>query len=964
MDNVVSSLSNFFFRRASSTAPPPSSSSTNGGSSPDLASLAGGTAPPPTSSNSSRRANSVRTRRAGSAPTAHPLHYHPPPDAPGVPIPSAASASSSGSSRSAGQQQRHHTYTPASSAPGSSHTHHHTQYAHRDSPEHMVNVYQPHLYQPQSPTAAASAASRHHQQQYHYPRDEMTKGNCRCCRSELSYPVSIMSFRCSICDYVNDLGAPLPPSGPIVDPLSLSSLKELLTRTAPHAVPVVAADGDPASSAPVVVVKDAEALASIYAAPLTRDAPPGSPEALKDAARNQVLAYTPSSAHNLEVAMRLRAVFSQWPVLNASFANPGPPPRRGPNLNLPALREAWRLIAEQPHSLHITILNAMLVVLMRVGRPITDAGEIQAFLIMLECPFLARTQRNPNEEQLRLAVLSRLLGHISALPNQLHYHLVEWSLAWPAQLLGEKVDLINQFLTHRLMICQPPPGERLGEEGRLLAQHYTGDWQIVASCRTMALLFSSNNKNTRIELSHFYNTMVDLRVHLLRDFDAWERRQVPFTFCQYPFTLSLAAKLILMEFEAKRAMFHRFREAVAAQGVAESAAVAAGNVGPPGGGAASPVTAPASTSSGGGVAAASIAATQQQQLPYLPLKIRRASLVEDSLAQLADPSLDLKKRVRVSFVGEEGIDAGGLTKEWLLLLVKELFDPKYGMWLTPANSAATDGGYWFNPGCGDLLEFFLTGVVLGLAVYHSTILDVPLAAPCFKKLLKHPVGLADLAELDAELARGLQQLLDYDQDDVEDVFCREFVGEYECYGETIRVPLVPNGASIPVTRANRKEYVAKLVEFKLTTSVARQYDSFASGFTRVLQGNALSLFRPEEIELLVRGSVDIDIAQIEITAEYEGWAESHRTVRDLWAVLAAFDPPMKRAFIKYLTGTDRVPSTGVTVKVTCLADTDSDRLPIAHTCFNQLGLYAYATRDKLRDKLVTAVLESEGFGIK
>ena len=41
-------------------------------------------------------------------------------------------------------------------------------------------------------------------------------------------------------------------------------------------------------------------------------------------------------------------------------------------------------------------------------------------------------------------------------------------------------------------------------------------------------------------------------------------------------------------------------------------------------------------------------------------------------------SHDLKKQLRVQFIGEEGIDEGGVQKEFFQLCIKELFDPMYG----------------------------------------------------------------------------------------------------------------------------------------------------------------------------------------------------------------------------------------------------------------------------------------------
>ena len=53
--------------------------------------------------------------------------------------------------------------------------------------------------------------------------------------------------------------------------------------------------------------------------------------------------------------------------------------------------------------------------------------------------------------------------------------------------------------------------------------------------------------------------------------------------------------------------------------------------------------------------------------------------------------------------------------------------------------------------------------------------------------------------------------------------------------------LKPNGASIPVTNANRQEFVDLYIKWLLTESVAKQFDAFARGFHRVCGGQALSV---------------------------------------------------------------------------------------------------------------------------
>jgi hypothetical protein len=64
--------------------------------------------------------------------------------------------------------------------------------------------------------------------------------------------------------------------------------------------------------------------------------------------------------------------------------------------------------------------------------------------------------------------------------------------------------------------------------------------------------------------------------------------------------------------------------------------------------------------------------------PFLTLRVRRTNLIMDSLNQLSARNNDLKKKLRIEFANEDGVDAGGLTKEWFLLLVRDLFSPHFG----------------------------------------------------------------------------------------------------------------------------------------------------------------------------------------------------------------------------------------------------------------------------------------------
>merc|ERR1712232_121744 len=106
---------------------------------------------------------------------------------------------------------------------------------------------------------------------------------------------------------------------------------------------------------------------------------------------------------------------------------------------------------------------------------------------------------------------------------------------------------------------------------------------------------------------------------------------------------------------------------------------------------------------------------------------------------------------------------------------------------------------WFNSNCfWEDIGFELTGVLVGLALYNSVLLDVHFPMALYRKLLGYPLGLEDM--VDEDLKRGFQQLLDYEGNDVEDIFCLTFeVTWTDDLGEERKRELKPGGSHISVT---------------------------------------------------------------------------------------------------------------------------------------------------------------------
>ena len=77
---------------------------------------------------------------------------------------------------------------------------------------------------------------------------------------------------------------------------------------------------------------------------------------------------------------------------------------------------------------------------------------------------------------------------------------------------------------------------------------------------------------------------------------------------------------------------------------------------------------------------------------FFYVKVRRDKLIEDTLNLITNPNVNLQKPLKVKFVGEQGVDEGGVRKEYFLLLVRQIFDANYGMFNYRENTRTFFGG--------------------------------------------------------------------------------------------------------------------------------------------------------------------------------------------------------------------------------------------------------------------------------
>ncbi|EMP36165.1 Putative E3 ubiquitin-protein ligase HECTD2 [Chelonia mydas] len=330
------------------------------------------------------------------------------------------------------------------------------------------------------------------------------------------------------------------------------------------------------------------------------------------------------------------------------------------------------------------------------------------------------------------------------------------------------VDRLLQFISLRLFPAKPeefPPMIKC-------------TWWIPSATKVLALFNAANSLANLaiIPYMDFYNSTLD-HIDLMEEYHNWQcyGNSHRFSFCQYPFIISIAAKKVIIQRDSEQQMI--------------------------------------------------------------------------SMARLTRKRADLKKKLKVTFVGEAGLDMGGLTKEWFLLLIRQIFHPDYGMFTYHKDSHC----HWFSSyKCDNYSEFRLVGALMGLAVYNSITLDIRFPPCCYKKLLSPPivpcdqntpvgisdVSLDDLCHIIPELAHGLSELLSY-EDNVEEDFYSTFQVFQEEFGVIKSYNLKPGGDKIPVTAQNRKEYVQLYVDFILNKSIYKQFAAFYYGFHSVCDSYAL-----------------------------------------------------------------------------------------------------------------------------
>ena len=220
--------------------------------------------------------------------------------------------------------------------------------------------------------------------------------------------------------------------------------------------------------------------------------------------------------------------------------------------------------------------------------------------------------------------------------------------------------------------------------------------------------------------------------------------------------------------------------------------------------------------------------TRHTQTP-LQLSVRREYVFLDSFKSLYFKSGDEMKygKLSIRFHGEEGVDAGGVTREWFQVLSRQMFNPDYALFTPVAADRTTFHPNRLSAVNPEHFMFFkFIGRIIGKALYEGRVLDCHFSRAVYKRILRKPLSVKDMETLDLDYYKSLVWML---ENDITDIITETFSVESEAFGQTEIIDLKANGRNIPVTEQNKQEYVRLVVEYRLTGSVQEQLEHFLSG---------------------------------------------------------------------------------------------------------------------------------------
>jgi len=350
------------------------------------------------------------------------------------------------------------------------------------------------------------------------------------------------------------------------------------------------------------------------------------------------------------------------------------------------------------------------------------------------------------------------------------------------------------------------------------------------------------------------------------------------------------------------------------------------------------------------------------------IKVNRQNIYESTLKSIKSLSkTDWYKLIVVKFEGEDGIDQGGLRREWMDLFSKYVFNPENKIF-----TCIEAGGSGVQPNpypeksvkidhyrlIGKLVSKCLLEMCFG-KTYRMN-LQGQMSSSMLTQMLGADVTYSHLSDDAPQLYTSkIKYILDNDVEDLQLTFTQE----EEVSGGVIKsIDLCSKGSTKLVTEQNKQQYIYTLAKFLLVDRVSKQMEAFLEGFHSLIPCDILDMFDEKELELLLHGIREYNVQELKLNHTLVGYKSPRfgQVLDWFWMALTHFSKEDMAKFVQFVTGSSVLPPGGwkqLAPNFQIGFSGEKGRLPLSFTCSNYILLPNASNYQEFEKVLLMAVRE-------
>ena len=355
------------------------------------------------------------------------------------------------------------------------------------------------------------------------------------------------------------------------------------------------------------------------------------------------------------------------------------------------------------------------------------------------------------------------------------------------------------------------------------------------------------------------------------------------------------------------------------------------------------------------------------------INISRENCLEESIVEIG--YVNLWREVKINFKGEVSYDAGGLFREWFIILIEELEKKEKGIF---ERAECDEISYVFNKNLNEdsyWVEKYLCflGKLMAKSIIDNITINLSFNILIYKLILEEDIKFEDLKNIDTYLYFFfffLKQMTIEELDFLEIYYTYQYENSE---GKLIIDELIPDGENIKVS--NIDDYIEKRINYIVKKS-KNLVKYIQDGLFKYIPKYILKSVNAYELELLICGRPFIDVNEWKQNSIYKGkFSKSSSCVKWFWEEIFKLNQENLRRFLQFSTGSSRVPINGFQnlesnrgeLAKYCLNsvpyNNNGNNYIRAHTCFNRLDVPQFKKKEEVHDAIQFVLKNITGFGI-